>query len=106
MKRIYIAGPMTGVEDLNREAFDKAEEFIDESSEYASVGFNPGQVARMLGWDEDTPVKTIASVLLGDLVGCDAIYMLRGWEQSKGARAEHAVAVWIGLEIIYQGGEV
>jgi hypothetical protein len=44
-------------------------------------------------------------MLLGDLIDSDAIYMLRGWEQSKGARAEHAVAVWIGLEIIYQGGE-
>ena len=105
VKRIYITGPMTGIEDLNGPEFDKAEEFIDESSKYTSAGFNPYQAGRMLGWDEKTPLKTIAHTLLLDLVNCDAIYMLRGWEQSKGARAEHAVAVWIGLEIMYQGGE-
>ena len=103
MKRIYIAGPMAGKPDLNRAEFDKAEQFIDQSSRYASIGFNPHQVARMLGWNERTPVTMIAHTLLLDLFNCDAIYMLRGWEQSKGATAEHAVAKWIGLEIIYQG---
>lgn len=103
MKRIYIAGPMTGKPDLNRAEFDRAEKFIDESSEYDSISFNPHQIARMLGWTEKTPLSTIASTLLLDLASCDAIYMLRGWQDSKGATAEHAVAKWIGLEIIYQG---
>ena len=30
-----------------------------------------------------------------------AIAMLPGWEKSNGARAEHALAVALGLEIIY-----
>lgn len=30
-----------------------------------------------------------------------AIAMLPGWERSNGARAEHALAVALGLEIIY-----
>jgi len=59
----------------------------------------------MNGWDERTPLSAIAPVLLNTLMLCTHIYMLRGWERSKGARAEHAVAVWIGLEIMYQGGE-
>ena len=105
MKRIYIAGPMTGVEDLNRAEFRKAVDSIWETSKETAIGFNPHQVADMLGWTEKTSLCEIASTLLGDLVDCDAIYMLRGWESSKGARAEHAVAVWIGLEIMYQGGE-
>lgn len=103
MKRIYIAGPMTGEPDLNREEFRKAAKFVEEPSKGFSIGFNPHDVANMLGWDEQTPLSTIASTLLADLASCDAIYMLRGWEQSKGATAEHAVAKWIGLEIIYQG---
>ena len=103
MKRIYIAGPMTGKEDMNRVEFRKAAKFVEESSKGFSIGFNPHDVANMLGWDEQTPLSTIASTLLADLSSCDAIYMLRGWEQSKGATAEHAVAKWIGLEIIYQG---
>ena len=104
MKRIYIAGPIKGMPDLNRAEFRKAVDSIWETSKETAIGFNPHQVADMLGWDERTPMNTIASVLLGDLVDCDAIYMLRGWENSKGARAEHAVAVWIGLKIMYQGG--
>jgi len=105
VKRIYIAGPMTGLPDLNRAEFRKAVDSIWEKSKGTAIGFNPHQAADMLGWTEKTPLWEIASVLLGDLVDCDAIYMLRGWERSKGARAEYAVAVWIGLEIIYQGGE-
>lgn len=103
VKRIYIAGPMTGKEDLNRVEFEKAAKFIEESSKGFSIGFNPHDVANMLGWDESTLLSTIASTLLVDLANCDAIYMLRGWQDSKGATAEHAVAKWIGLEIIYQG---
>lgn len=30
------------------------------------------------------------------------IYMLKGWEKSRGATAEHATAVALGLEIVYQ----
>lgn len=105
MKRIYIAGPMTGVEDLNRAEFRKAVDSIREASKGTAIGLNPHLTADMLGWTEKTQQVEIASVLLADLVDCDAIYMLRGWRESKGARAEHAVAVWIGLEIMYQGGE-
>jgi len=103
VKRIYIAGPMTGIEDLNRAEFEKAEGFIWQSSAGTSLSVNPHVLAEIECWDEKTPLCQIASILLGDLVGCDAIYMLRGWRDSKGATAEHAVAKWIGLEIIYQG---
>lgn len=37
------------------------------------------------------------------LLDCEAIYMLRGWEQSAGARCEHLVAAMCGLEILYEG---
>ena len=32
----------------------------------------------------------------------NAVYMLRGWEKSAGARVEHALAVYLGLYLIYQ----
>ena len=31
---------------------------------------------------------------------CDAIYMMRGWERSEGARGECALAKELGLEIL------
>jgi hypothetical protein len=35
----------------------------------------------------------------------NGIFMLRGWKASKGATAEHALAQWLGLEIVYQENE-
>ena len=36
------------------------------------------------------------------LTRCDAIYMMRGWQDSFGAMAEHAVAMELDMEIIYE----
>lgn len=35
------------------------------------------------------------------LVKCDHIVMLPGWENSRGARLEHHIAVELGMEITY-----
>ena len=34
------------------------------------------------------------------LVQCDLIYMLRGWELSKGAKLEHDVATSCGIKVL------
>lgn len=39
---------------------------------------------------------------LADLVCCDAIYMLAGWEASYGAQTEHRVAMECGIDIMYE----
>ena len=36
---------------------------------------------------------------------CDAIYLLRGWENSRGAKKELAEAIAHGLTILQEGGE-
>ena len=38
-----------------------------------------------------------------ELFACEAIYMLKDWGQSKGARVEYAIAKEIGLKIFYEG---
>ncbi|WP_448826943.1 DUF4406 domain-containing protein [Capnocytophaga bilenii] len=37
-----------------------------------------------------------------DLLQCKAIYMLQGWQESKGARIEHYIATEIGMPIMYE----
>ena len=39
------------------------------------------------------------------LVQCDAIYLLKGWESSKGTRLELEVALALGLDVIQEGAE-
>lgn len=93
MSRIYIAGPMTGHHNMNRTAF------MDAAKGLAAKGWlvkNPATNPIFLTL-EDTIRADIE-----ELLDCDAIYMLLGWERSIGARAEHAVAVWLDLRILYE----
>lgn len=39
---------------------------------------------------------------IADLLQCKALYMLQGWEDSKGARIEHYIATEIGIPITYE----
>jgi hypothetical protein len=118
-KSIYIAGPMTGYPEFNFPAFYRVEEkFTAEGW----VVFNPANKE-----DEDV-LHGSGSFINGDakaaiaggfdfrkaykwdlikVVEADAIYMLKGWEKSTGARGEHAAAVamkqnYPDYEIIYE----
>ena len=108
--RIYIAGPMTGIPDYNRPAFYSTAEAFEEGGWET---FNPAENdVRLFGSHEacneaiEKDREQALRVMLGsDLewicAEADAIAMLPGWEKSYGARAEHATAVALGLQIIY-----
>lgn len=116
MTKIYIAGPMTGIENFNFEAFDEAEKQWDSHPEWVSTspawldriaGFKPEDLPRDTDWSDPSSVpgfdlRTAIKRDLKALQTCDAIYLLDGWEDSKGAKAEKSVAEWLGLEIMYQ----
>ncbi|WP_313411767.1 DUF4406 domain-containing protein [Atlantibacter hermannii] len=91
--KIYIAGPMSGIEKFNRPAFQY--EALRLSSE-GYVVLNPATLPDGLTQSE------YMDICLAMLRCADAIYMLRGWEQSAGARAENALAEKLELEIIFQ----
>lgn len=120
VKKIYIAGPMTGYEEFNFRAFDTWRDY------YKKLGwqvFSPADHDRTLlgksdNWmpdekDSKGPWKSWAMenapslrVMLGaDLEWisqqADAILMLKGWENSRGANAEWALAKALDLEIRY-----
>lgn len=94
---IYVAGPMRGCVDFNFPAFDAARDHL-----------------RIFGWHVISPADIDREQGLSDSRGyakrdckailewCGAIYMLKGWQHSVGASAEHAVAKWAGLAIHYQ----
>jgi hypothetical protein len=108
---IYIAGPMRGICLYNFPAFDDAAEqgrklghaVVSPADLDRNAGFDPNTLPPDWDWstlpDNFDLVKTagrdISAILL-----CNAIALLPGWERSKGALAEKAVAEWLGLDIL------
>lgn len=92
MKRIYIAGPMTGLPDLNFPAFNRAAAIL-RAVGYVAVNpaeINPDPAAK---W-QDCMFRDLA-----ELDTCDAILMLHGWEKSPGAQIERLWAKRTGKAI-------
>lgn len=107
MKAIYIAGKMTGLPKFNFPAFYAAEEQLRAAG---WIVYNPARIDNEKGFDENLDHKfTLEEVKAFAVQDIDillhkvkAIYLLRGWRDSKGARAEHAIAEWLGHQIIEQ----
>ena len=91
--KVYIAGPMTGLPHFNRPAFNQAA--LNLSFE-KHVPLNPAILP-----DGLTEADYMA-VGITMLQRADAIFLLTGWQFSAGARAEHALALKLGLEVIEQ----
>ena len=126
--RIYISGPMTNHPDLNRPAFDAAEKRLTAQGHFV---INPHRIGALFGtveelaksfgllynlpcsanqppWDHHIDEALARAVMDADLAAvrsCDAIYLLRGWENSRGAKKELAEAIKCGLEVMLAGGE-
>jgi hypothetical protein len=107
---IYIAGPMRGYPEFNFPAFDCAKEYL-EGKGWEVI--SPADLDRQMGIEgigkignEVFPPDVLKQFVKQDVEAiqkCDAIYMLQGWQNSKGARAEKALAEWLGLKIIEEG---
>jgi hypothetical protein len=111
MKRIYIAGPMRGIEFYNFPAFDVREhllrkdgwEVVNPAELDRRNGFDPNDLPKGHDWNM-LPIGFNMKLTIKEditaLLGCSHIYLMKGWEYSKGARAEFAVSQWLGLDVI------
>ena len=93
---VYISGPISGKADMNRPAFDRAQFFLEGRGHqvinpHTLNGHLPDDLERSVYMRRDITVMLLST----------AIFMLEGWEFSRGARCEFLVAQELGLDILY-----
>ena len=103
---IYVAGPMTGLPKLNYPKFRRV------TARLRCQGWDvvsPVEIGETMGLRGDSPDKQDAALLrhvidaeLRALRSCDAIYLMDGWERSKGTLQELIIAVSYHLEIVLE----
>lgn len=93
-KRIYISGPMTDMLLHNFPAFYAT------ARRLRAAGYRVVNPAENFGGRTDLPrsVYMRADTML--LAMCDAIALLPGWQNSRGARVEYLLAYEMGMEIL------
>jgi nucleoside 2-deoxyribosyltransferase len=105
-KRVYLAGPMSGIADYNWPAFHAATAVGREKGfDVVSPAEEDIEVGDVAPSPEGAPLDldTLRAVVKRDLdviQTCEAIALLPGWHKSTGAKAELAVAYWLRLEIL------
>ena len=92
--RIYISGPISGVLDF-KEKFDQAEKYLKEKYPNAEI-INPTMIVLPSSCTHEDYMKI--DFMLLDL--CDAIYMMPGWDLSKGCNQEYGYAMAKDLIIL------
>lgn len=91
--KIYISGPMAGIEGYEKN-FKAAEEKMQEAGHEV---VNPAEI--------DGEGMTREELLMLDLwmlEECNAIYMLKGWQQSCGANREYGFALAKGMGVMFE----
>ena len=92
MKTIYISGPMKGLENLNREAFEKAERLLRECGYFP---INPHRFPEQETYDDYLMIDLEMIAMTAD-----AIALLPGWENSPGAKKELKAALDLNLKVL------
>ena len=104
--KVYIAGPMSGMPQSNFPAFDAAAAVLRAQGHEVitpSELDDPEDRARALA--DEPSIKTWGDFLARDVKliadgNIEAIVLLPGWEDSRGARLEATVGLLLGLKFL------
>ena len=100
-KVIYISGKITGTSDY-ADRFSAAEDrLIAEGYEVLNPVRAGEQLEHCLEPEKPTWVQYM-KYDIAVMLKADCIYMMHGWEQSKGAWVEHFLARVLNYNIIYE----
>ena len=93
MTRIYLAGPMSGLPGLNYAAFHA------EAARLRALGHHIENPAE----NPDPPCKSWEGYMrlaIAQLITCDTVALLPGWDNSRGAKVEYALALDLCMSVI------
>ncbi|MGN6693879.1 MAG: DUF4406 domain-containing protein [Aquihabitans sp.] len=92
MTRIYVAGPMTGLPDSNYPAFRTA------AAQLATAGYDVEDPSTNTNPTPDDYHAWLRAGL-AQLITCEGVALLDGWEASGGARLEVNIAATLGMRV-------
>ncbi len=103
-KRIYVIGPVTGIEDDNRPAFEEARKKLRSVGYWVEIPhvFVPSGAPHDEAMRISINALTSSSTFFrGNISKYESVYqgvaVLPGWEDSQGALCEHLVAEQCGI---------
>ena len=91
--RLYVIGPVTGRENLNRAAFEEARAKLERAGYSVTT---PHDIIPPDASHEDAMRESIGWITRRDR---DGVAMLKEWDLSAGARFEYKVAVACGIRV-------
>ena len=94
-KKCFISIPITGVEEQARKQCKQVQEMFAKYFPDCEI-FSPFEVAP----DKNMPDSYYMGRDVEQLMNCDIIIQMNGWENSKGCRVENCVADTYGIEKI------
>jgi hypothetical protein len=116
MEYLYLAGPMRGHKDQNVPVFHEATKklraagfIVFNPAERDEAVYGKGILSSDTGDPKEAEKKgfSLREALAADMewicLTATMICMLPGWEKSRGATAEKAVAEALGLKVVYYG---
>jgi hypothetical protein len=94
MAVIYLAGPMTGIENYNYPAFMKAASYL------RNLGHTVLNPAEFFDQNLTLPRAVYMKRGIENLITAEYVAVLQGWENSRGSQLEVDVARQCGLPVI------
>ena len=97
-ERIYISGPVTGLDPYYVKGL-----FTIAENKLKNEGLRPVSPIRYIAIDREW--RQAMGIALSLLISCEGIYMLPGWEKSEGATCELFYALITGKDIYFENSD-